>query len=47
MEINSKIQETTSQIEGAVKHIGEMEENMADKESWDIGVEGCTYPINN
>ena len=38
MEINCKIQMMTSQIEGAVKRIGEMEENMTDKESLDIGV---------
>lgn len=37
-EINRKIQDTSSQIEGAVKRIGEMEENMADMEQWDIGV---------
>lgn len=41
MEINRKIQDATSQIEGAVKRIGEMEENMADKERWDIGVKNA------
>lgn len=37
-EMNRKIQDVTSQVEGAVKRVGEMEETMADTERWDIGV---------
>ncbi len=37
-EVNRKIQEVTGQIEGAVKRVGQMEENMIDMERWDIGV---------
>ena len=36
-EIDRKMQDTAGQIEGAVKRIDEMEENMADMERWDIG----------
>lgn len=38
MEMNRSIQEVTDQIAGVVKQVGEMEENMADMERWDIGV---------
>lgn len=37
-EIDRKMQVTEGQIEGAVKRVDEMEENMADMERWDIGV---------
>lgn len=34
MEINKQIQEATRQIDGAVKRIGEMEDNIANMERW-------------
>lgn len=37
-EVNRKIQDVTGQIEGAVKRVGQMEEDMIDMERWDIGV---------
>lgn len=37
-EVNWKIQDVTGQIEGAVKRVGQMEENMFNIERWDIGL---------
>lgn len=37
-EVNRKIQDVSGQIEGAVKHVEQIEENMIDMERWDIGV---------
>ena len=38
IEIDRKLQDTVGQIEGTVKRIDEMEENISDMERWDIGV---------
>jgi len=37
-EVDRKIQDVTGQIEGAVKCVGQMEENMLVMERWDVGV---------